>query len=140
LAIIQLQNLQFKNHANPCEKGLDASSPFSILEVFMAKQPKVQPKKKVAASTSKVIASVTRLLGGQDAVKVAASQILSELGVSAPVLLRAKAAEFEEMAELIEAAQSEPETEADDAEAEDAEAEDAEAEDAEAEDAEAEEE
>jgi len=61
---------------------------------------------------SKILASLQAVMGGADAVKMASAQILNALGESPVDLLRAKAAQYVEMAELIEgAAEEEPEEE-----------------------------
>jgi len=53
--------------------------------------------------TARILAALEKIPQGPAAVNVAANQILAALGVKASDLLRAKAAEFVEMADLIDA-------------------------------------
>jgi hypothetical protein len=53
--------------------------------------------------TARILAALEEIPQGPAAVNAAANQILAALGVKASDLLRAKAAEFEEMAGLIDA-------------------------------------
>jgi len=62
---------------------------------------------------TQILASLQEIMGGQDAIKVASATILKALGEKPADLLRAKAAQYTQMAELIEACDSE-EVKADD--------------------------
>lgn len=59
-----------------------------------------QPK---AIAQTQILATLQNLMGGQDAVKVASAKILEALGESPANLLRMKAAQYTEMAELLDA-------------------------------------
>lgn len=56
---------------------------------------------------TQILASLQEIMGGQDAIKVASATILKALGEKPADLLRAKAAQYTQMAELIEACDDE---------------------------------